>query len=166
MFPSTIRSCPARRVMRAGIAALAAATLAGTLGGCSSGSAGSPSPVPSQSSASAGPSGSAAQPVVLDERQRGRTVRVTVGTLVVVRLHSAYWSTPTSSNPRVLAPAGGGTTTTATCPPGRGCGISSARFTVLGPGTAHVTARRDACGEAMRCPPGQGRYDVTAAVTR
>ncbi|MFI1566705.1 hypothetical protein ACH4ZX_27220 [Streptomyces sp. NPDC020490] len=166
MFPSVIRSCPARRVLHAGIAALAAATLTGTLGGCSSGSAGSPPPAPSPSSASAGPSGSVTPSVVLDERQRGRTVRATVGTLIVVRLHSAYWSTPTSSSPRVLAPVGGGTTTTGTCPPGRGCGISSARFTVLGPGTAHVTARRHACGEAMRCPPGQGRYDVTVAVTR
>lgn len=157
MFPSAVRSRSAWCVMQA---AVAAAALTGTLGGCSAGSAASPS------SASAGPSGSATRSVVLDERERGTTVRVAVGTLIVVRLHSAYWSTPAGSNPRVLAPAGGGTTATGTCPPGRGCGISSARFTALGPGTVHVTARRSSCGEAMRCPPGQVRYDVTVAITR
>ncbi|OIK07700.1 hypothetical protein BIV23_01575 [Streptomyces monashensis] len=87
------------------------------------------------------------------------------GTLVVVRLHGAYWSTPASSNPRVLTPIGGGTSASATCPPGRGCGTSSVRFTALRPGAVHITARRDSCGEAMRCPPGQGRYDVTVTVT-
>ncbi|MFF4121529.1 hypothetical protein [Streptomyces sp. NPDC001714] len=170
MFRSSVRMCPARRALRAGLAALAAAAATAALGGCSSGPTGPavsppPSPAPA-SSASSAPSGSAARSVVLDERARGTTVRVTTGTLVVVRLHSAYWSTPAGSDPRVLAPVGGGTTATATCPPGRGCGISSARFTALRPGTAQVTAGRNACGEAMRCPPGQGRYDVTVTVTR
>jgi hypothetical protein len=91
---------------------------------------------------------------------------VTAGTLIVVRLHGAYWSTPASSNQRVLSPVGGGTTATATCPPGRGCSTSSAQFTALRPSTVHITARRESCGEAMRCPPGQGRYDVTVTVTR
>ncbi|WP_405883831.1 hypothetical protein OG762_38025 [Streptomyces sp. NBC_01136] len=165
--------CPALRALRAlraGPAALAAAAATVALGGCSSGPTGpAVSPPPSRtpaSSASSAPSESATRSVVLDERARGTTVRVTTGTLVVVRLHSAYWSTPAGSDPRVLTPVGGGTTDTATCPPGRGCGISSARFTALRPGTAQITAGRDSCGEAMRCPPGQGRYDVTVTVTR
>ncbi|MFD8718101.1 hypothetical protein ACFV2H_08805 [Streptomyces sp. NPDC059629] len=109
---------------------------------------------------------SAAHPVVLDERARGTTVRVTAGTHVLVRLHNTYWSTPAGSNPQVLTPTGGDTTASAGCPPGQGCGISSARFTALQPGTALITAQRDSCGEAMRCSPGQGRYDVTVTVTR
>lgn len=164
MFLSSVRLCPARRLLHVGGAAVAAAVLAGALGGCSSGSA--PSPAPSRSSLSATPSESAPRTVALDERARGTRVRVAVGTLIVVRLHGAYWSTPAGSNLRVLASTGGGTTATGTCPPGRGCGISSARFTALRPGTAHITARRDSCGEAMRCSPGQGRYDVTVVVTR
>jgi hypothetical protein len=167
MFLPPVRRGPARRALHAGLAAVAAAAAAGALGGCSSGPAGPPpSPPPSRSPASSAPSESATRSVVLDERARGTTVRVTTGTLIVVRLHSAYWSTPAGSDPRVLARIGGGTTATGTCPPGRGCGISSAQLTALRPGTAHITARRDSCGEAMRCSPGQGRYDVTVTVTR
>ncbi|OIJ89490.1 hypothetical protein BIV25_34140 [Streptomyces sp. MUSC 14] len=165
MSPSPSRTSPALRALHAGLAVVAAAAAAGALGGCSSGPAGSPSPPPSRTPASSSPSASATGPAVLDERARGTTVRVSPGTLVVVRLHGAYWSTPVGSDPRVLTPAGGGTSVSATCPPGRGCGTSSARFTALRPGTAHITARRAACGEAMRCPPGQGRYDVTVTVT-
>ncbi|MFI2206541.1 hypothetical protein ACH47Z_38505 [Streptomyces sp. NPDC020192] len=163
MFPSSARTGPALRALHTGLAAVAAAAATGVLGGCSSGPAGSLSPPPSRTPAS---SASATGPAVLDERARGTTVQVTAGTHIVVRLHSAYWSTPASSNPRVLTPVGGGTTVNATCPPGRGCGTSSAQFTALRPGTVHITARRDSCGEAMHCSPGQGRYDVTVTVTR
>ncbi|MFD8308561.1 hypothetical protein ACFV29_40540 [Streptomyces sp. NPDC059690] len=153
----------ARATLHAGLAAVAAAAALAAVGGCSSGTAGSssstsPTPPPSAS-------GSAAHSVVLDERARGTTVRVSTGTHLAVRLHSTYWSTPAGSNPRVLDRVGGGTTAATTCPPGRGCGISSAQFTALRPGTAHITARRRSCGEAMRCSPGQERYDVTVTVT-
>ncbi|MEW2303072.1 hypothetical protein AB0958_24395 [Streptomyces sp. NPDC006655] len=164
MFRSPVRTFPARRALCAGLAVLAAAATTAALGGCSPGRTGSA--VPSPPSRAPASSGSSTRSVVLDERARGTTVRVTTGTLVVVRLHSAHWSTPAGSDPRVLTSLGGGTTATATCPPGRDCGISSARFTALRPGTARVTAGRDSCGEAMRCPPGQGRYDVTVTVTR
>jgi hypothetical protein len=169
VFHSSVRMRTARRALRAGLATAAAAAAMSTLGSCSSGSAASPSSPPRSptSSASSAPS-DAARPVILDERARGTTVRVTTGTQIVVRLHSTYWSTPAGSDPLVLTPVGGETptTTAAACPPGRGCGISSAQFTALRPGTAHVSARRDSCGEAMRCSPGQGRYDVTVTVTR
>ncbi|WP_225099665.1 hypothetical protein [Streptomyces sp. CoH27] len=136
------------------------------LSACSGGAAGpQPSGPPPDSRTSPAPAGHASGPVVLDERARGTTVRVTTGTLVEVHLHSTYWSTPAGSDPRVLAPSGGGTTPTGTCPPGRGCGVSSGRFTARRPGTAHITARRTSCGEAMRCSPGQERYEVTVTVT-
>lgn len=164
MFLSPVPIPSARHTLRAGLATVAAAAAMAALGGCASGTAGSssstsPTPPPSAS-------GSAAHSVVLDEGARGTTVRVSTGTQLVVRLHSTYWSTPAGSNPRVLGPGGGGTTVSGTCPPGRGCGLSSARFTALRPGTAHITARRHSCGEAMRCSPGQERYDVTVTVTR
>lgn len=106
------------------------------------------------------------EPITLDEHAGGTTVRVRVGTAVVIRLHSTYWSVPASSDPRTLAPtAGGGTSSGATChPPGGGCGESATHFLALRSGTVHVTASRAICGEAMRCPPGQGAYDVTVAV--
>ncbi|MER6074554.1 hypothetical protein ABT187_38210 [Streptomyces sp. NPDC001817] len=161
---------PARRPVRprplhTGIVCVAAAAC--LLTGCSGGTAGTP-PVtpPPDSGTSPAPAGHSSTPLVLDERARGTTVRVTTGTLVVVRLHSTYWSTPAGSDPQVLAPSGGGAIPAGTCPPGRGCGTSSARFTARRPGTAHVTARRTACGEAMRCSPGQERYEVTVTVTR
>ncbi|MFF8942899.1 hypothetical protein ACF1A5_11625 [Streptomyces sp. NPDC014864] len=178
---------PHRRAPRAALAALVTLALAGTLGGCSSGSRGAP-PAPSSSgrpapsapssassvpaaSPSASPSASAAPspgPVVLGERARGTTVHVVIGTLVEVRLRGGYWSAPEGSDPRVLAPTGGGAgpTPAPTCPPGRSCGASSARFTAVRTGTVRVTARRTSCGEAMRCPPGQDRFEVTVVVTR
>ncbi|MCQ4084037.1 hypothetical protein NGB36_26505 [Streptomyces sp. RB6PN25] len=104
--------------------------------------------------------------IALDEHADATTVQVRIGEAVVVRLHSAYWSTPASSDPRVLSPdAKGGSSHNGTCPPGGGCGVSSAHFTARRPGIAHVTASRSSCGEAMRCSPGQGSYDVTLSVS-
>lgn len=104
--------------------------------------------------------------ITLDEHAARTTVHLRVGAALVVRLHSTYWSTPAGSAPSVLSPAGGGSTPGGTCRPGGGCGVSSAAFTAVRPGLARVTAHRDSCGEAMRCPPGQGDYAVTIAVDR
>ncbi|MFE7857997.1 hypothetical protein [Streptomyces sp. NPDC057403] len=164
MSLSPVRVPTARHALRAGLATVAATAVLGALGGCSAGSAGTASSAPTTPPPST--SASAGHSVVLEEQARGTTVRVTAGTHLLVRLHSTYWSTPAGSNPQVLDAVGGGTTTAGTCPPGRGCGLSSARFTALRPGTAHITARRHSCGEAMRCSPGQERYDVTVTVTR
>lgn len=113
------------------------------------------------------PPGTAGTPaaVSLDEHAARTIVRVGTGTTVLVRLHSTYWSTPASSDPRVLAPTGpAGSTPGGTCVPGGGCGVSAARFTAAGPGTVHVTAHRTSCGEAMACAPAQRDYDVTVTV--
>lgn len=163
--PPARRSPVRPRPLTATVACLAAVVC--LLTGCSGGPAGSsPLTPPPDSGVSPVPAGHSSSPLVLDERARGTTVRVPTGTLVVVRLHSTYWSTPAGSDPQVLAPSGGGTIPAGTCPPGRGCGTSSARFTARRPGTAHITARRTSCGEAMRCSPGQERYEVTVTVTR
>lgn len=102
--------------------------------------------------------------LILDEHARLTSVNIRAGTFLVVRLHSTYWSTPTSSDPGVLVPGGGGSTSTGSCPPGGGCGVASARFTAARPGTVRITAHRSSCGEAMRCPPGQGGYEVRVTV--
>lgn len=113
----------------------------------------------------AGAGGGRPAPVTLDEKAAGTTVRVPAGSTVLVTLHSTYWSTPASSDPQVLARSGGaGSSPGGSCPPGGGCGVSSAGFTALRPGTARLSAQRSSCGEAMRCPPGRDRYEVTVAV--
>jgi hypothetical protein len=174
---------------------LAAALAAGTTSACSSTAAPSstsgrssasttastPAPTTAPASPSAsGPVSTPASPPVtasppttappgtltLDEHAARTTVHLRVGAALVVRLHSTYWSTPAVSAPSVLSPAGGGSTPGGTCRPGGGCGVSSASFTAVRPGLAQVTAHRDSCGEAMRCPPGQGDYAVTIAVDR
>ncbi|WP_344637900.1 hypothetical protein [Kitasatospora cystarginea] len=103
--------------------------------------------------------------VLLDEHAAGSTVRVGTGTAVLVRLHSTYWSIPASSDSQVLAAVSGGSTPTGACEPGGGCGVAAADFVARRPGSAKVTAGRRSCGEAMRCPPGQGSYTVTVEVT-
>jgi hypothetical protein len=117
-------------------------------------------------SAGAGPASSPPpRAVVLDEHAAGTTVRLRVGTPLLVRLHSTYWSAPAASDPAVLAPDGpGGTTPGGGCVPGGGCGTSQARFTATRPGTARITAHRTTCGEAMLCPPAERRYEVTVRV--
>jgi hypothetical protein len=112
------------------------------------------------------PSASPPRAVTLDEHAARSTVHVRTGTAVLVGLHSTYWSTPASSDTAVLVPAGpGGSTPGGTCVPGGGCGVSAARFTAAHPGTVHVTAHRNSCGEAMPCVPGRRDYEVTVMVT-
>lgn len=152
---------PVHRPLRTALATGLAAALAA---GCASQAR--PAHVGSPLSATPAATASAfSGPVLLDERAGGTTIRVRTGTTVWVRLRSVYWSTPSSSAPAVLARTGGGARSGGTCPPGGGCGVSTARFAARRPGTAHVTAHRGSCGEAMRCPPGRERYAVTVVVT-
>ncbi|MFD7168864.1 hypothetical protein [Streptomyces violascens] len=153
-----------RRTARNTCGALLAALLAAWMvNGCSAHGSSS-RPVPS-GSASGSASAAPARTVTLDERAAGTVVKVGVGTAVLVRLHSTYWSAPTSSDALALAPVGkSGSTSTGTCEPGAGCGIAAADFAARRTGTAHITAHRDSCGEAMRCGPGQGSYAVTVEI--
>ncbi|MFF3518760.1 hypothetical protein [Streptomyces sp. NPDC002573] len=114
----------------------------------------------------------AAQPVTptpahlrLDERANHTTVRATVGTSVVITLHSTYWSDLTSKAPDVLAAADTPRVTPAhTCAPGAGCGTVELTLRAVRPGSADITARRTSCGEARRCIGGEGRYSVTVKI--
>ena len=145
--------------------ALALAVVMGVTGACATSR-----PPASTTGAPSSPTSTHTTPapstLTLDEHARLTRVSVRTGTSVLVRLHSTYWSTPTTSDPDVLVPDAGGSSPSGSCPPGGGCGVSSARFTAARPGTARITAHRSSCGEAMRCLPGQGSYQVTVTVTR
>ncbi|MFF4186639.1 hypothetical protein ACFYZ9_25985 [Streptomyces sp. NPDC001691] len=150
------------RTARAVGAALAVTTVL-TVNGCAA-KGGSRTPGPSGAAPPAASSLSAST-VTLDEHDRGRVVPVRAGARVLVRLHSTYWSAPTSSDTGTLAPVGTSRGTPAgNCEPGAGCGSVAADFTARGAGTARIVSHRDSCGEAMRCPPGQGDYAVTIKV--
>jgi hypothetical protein len=101
----------------------------------------------------------------LDERANHTTVSATVGTSVVVTLHSTYWSDLTSRTLNVLAAAGTPRVTPAhTCVPGAGCGTVELALRAVRPGSADITARRTSCGEARRCTSGEGLYSVTVKI--
>lgn len=140
---------------------LAAALAVGAVNGCSQSGSSHPPATSGTGTAAMPPQ----HPVTLDEHAAGKVVRVHVGAPVLVRLHSTYWSTPASSDPQILDPAGkGGSTPTGTCEPGAGCGVAAADFTARRTGTAHIFAHRNSCGEAMPCRPGQGSYTVTLEI--
>ncbi|WBP85023.1 hypothetical protein [Kitasatospora cathayae] len=104
--------------------------------------------------------------VTADEHANHTTLKVAVGATVTVQLHGTYWSAATSSAPDVLAPAGSPTTVPSpSCRPGGGCGTVTTSFAARTAGTAHLTASRTACGEALNCSPDQRTYDVTIEVT-
>ncbi|MBV6696817.1 protease inhibitor I42 family protein [Kitasatospora aureofaciens] len=104
--------------------------------------------------------------VVLDEHANQTTLKVVAGSTIEVDLHSTYWPAPTSSAPDTVAPNGAPTTAPSpSCRPGGGCGTVTTHFTARTPGTAHLTATRTTCGEALNCPPDQRTYDVTVEVT-
>ncbi|MFD9636466.1 hypothetical protein [Streptomyces violascens] len=162
MVPRPLR----RRSSRLAGPALAA-TLALAVNGCAwQGSSHTPrapgdasTPAPTESSSTT------ARTFTLDEHDRGRVVQVNAGARVVIRLHTTYWSPPTSSDTRTLAPDGRShSAPTGNCEPGAGCGTVAAGFTALRTGTAQILSHRNSCGEAMRCPSGQGVYAVTIKV--
>ncbi|MEU9047096.1 MULTISPECIES: hypothetical protein [unclassified Kitasatospora] len=137
--------------------ALAAALL--TLAGCAS---------TGTSPSATAPAATTPSPatVTVDEHADHTTVKVAVGTTITLALHNTYWSAATSSAPDVVTPNGTPTTAPSpSCRPGGGCGTVTASFAAHAPGSAHLTATRTSCGEALNCPPEQRAYDVTVEVT-
>jgi hypothetical protein len=108
------------------------------------------------------------QRVTVTWHDKGRTVSVTAGTPLVLRLNNVAWEIRGSSNSDVVRQTGAVRHKPAppgTCPAGVGCGRVIARFRAVGPGTAHLRASRSSCGEVLRCTRGRGRYDVTIRVS-
>jgi hypothetical protein len=156
-----------RRAAHVAGAALAVIVAASAANACSPAGSSRP-PEASGPTSTPAPQTSASAPtraIALDEHAAGRIIRVRVGTAVLVRLHSTYWSLPTSSDAQTLAPTGkSGGTPSGTCEPGAGCGTVAADFAARRTGTAHVSAHRNSCGEAMRCGPDQASYTVTVEI--
>jgi len=102
---------------------------------------------------------------ILTENNNGKTVSVTVGTQISLNLSSTLWTIGGSSDSSVVMQAQKQTTSSSgNCPPGVGCGFSTANFTALKKGTAQISASRTSCGEAVKCTPEQGSFKVTIEV--
>lgn len=157
-MPTTDQS-PARRPFLALVALVAAWALAGC--GSSGGPAGGTPPAGSGSIATHH------TPVVrLDAGDNGRTITVSVGQPIKLRLMSTYWQIARGAPGDVLGTDGRRTQPSGPtrCVPGQGCGVASAAFTALHPGRAAITAARQSCGEALRCSPAQSHYRVQVVV--
>lgn len=95
---------------------------------------------------------------------KGRTVHLSVGDSVRVRLNTTFWQFEAPSGAVVPAgrpvvrPDGGHTI------PGSGSGTVIATYRADKVGRATITASRTSCGEALRCINGQGAFRLTVVV--
>lgn len=106
--------------------------------------------------------------IVVRDDANGKVVSARAGDRIELILSSSYWHVTGSSAPSVLRQDGPPRLLSRPrgCPdiPGLGCTPVRADFTAGGHGKAVLTARRSACGEALRCKPGQTRFTVTVVV--
>jgi hypothetical protein len=108
-----------------------------------------------------------ASPVAADDTDNGRTLTLSVGDELVVRLNSTYW--------QFAAPAGGAVISLGPpqvsasapgvgCVPGAGCGVVTASFRAVAAGAETISADRTSCGEALRCTATSGAYRLYLVV--
>src|SRR6516162_11207675 len=114
--------------------------------------------------ASQGPGGGGPKVIVVRNDANGKAVSARAGDRIELILSSSYWHVTGSSAPSVLRQDGPPVLLPRpkSCPdiPGLGCIPVRARFTARTAGRAAITARRSACGEALRCKPDQTRFTV------
>jgi hypothetical protein len=106
--------------------------------------------------------------VQVGDKDNGMTVRVRIGSTVVVVLNSTYWGFASPSNGAVVRQVGGVTTVPApigTCVVGGGCGTVSATYQAVAVGQSEISASRTTCGEALQCTGGAGSYSLQVVVT-
>ena len=106
--------------------------------------------------------------IQVSESDAGTTVRVTVGSTLVVVLHSTYWGFASPSNTAVLRQVGGVTTVPVlppACVPGGGCGTVSVTYQAAAAGQSEISASRTTCGEALQCTGNGGSYSLQVVVT-
>lgn len=108
--------------------------------------------------------GAALPPVLLTDRDNGRTIRAASGQLVVVRLRRTTWTFDPVTDVAVIRPLGPPVTRRGRCAPGVGCGSVTLTVRAAAPGTAQITASRRICGEVLLCRPDQRRFRVAIAV--
>ena len=106
--------------------------------------------------------------IVVRDDANGTAVSASAGDRIRLILSSSYWDVAGSSAPRVLRQDGPPVLLSrpSGCPdiPGLGCTPVRTDFTALADGTTVITARRAACGEALRCKPGQTRFTVNVVI--
>jgi hypothetical protein len=106
--------------------------------------------------------------IVVRDGANGKVVSARAGDRIELILSSSYWRVTGSSAPGVLRQDGPSRLLARprSCPdiPGLGCIPVRADFTARGHGRSVITARRSACGEALRCKPDQTRFAVTVVV--
>jgi hypothetical protein len=108
--------------------------------------------------------------IVVRDDADGRTVSARPGDRIELILSSSYWHVTGSSAPSVLRQDGPPVLLPrpSDCPdiPGLGCAPVRAGFTARTDGKAVITARRSACGEALRCKSAQTRFTVIVVVRK
>src|SRR5215469_13124186 len=106
--------------------------------------------------------------IVVRDAANGKAVSSKAGDRIELILSSSHWHVTGSSAPSVLRQDGAPVLLSRpnSCPniPGLGCTPVRAEFTALTDGKAVITAERSACGEALRCKPGQERFTVIVEV--
>lgn len=106
--------------------------------------------------------------IVVRDHANGKTVSARAGDRIALILSSNYWQVTGSSAPSVLRQDGPPVLLSrpSSCPqiPGLGCTPVRADYTARTDGKAVITARRSACGEALRCKPDQTRFTVIVVV--
>ena len=111
---------------------------------------------------------SGAAMIVVRDDANGKAVSARAGDRIELILPSSYWHVTGSSAPSVLRQDGSPVLLSrpSSCPdiPGYGCVPVRADFTALTHGKAVITARRSACGEALRCKPDKTRFTVIVIV--
>jgi hypothetical protein len=114
------------------------------------------------------PAAGGATVIVVRDEANGRAVSARAGDRIKLILSSSYWHVTGSSAPNVLRQDGPprllSRPSSCTDIPGLGCTPVQADFTALTDGKAVITASRSACGEALRCKPGQTRFTVIVVV--
>ena len=145
----------ARRHRLMAVAAAASAASIVTSAGCGT-------------AASQGPGGGGPRVIVVRNDANGKAVSARAGDRIELILSSSYWHVTGTSAPGVLRQNGPPVLLArpSSCPdiPGLGCTPVRADFTARTDGKAVITASRSACGEALRCQPGQTRFTVTVVV--
>jgi len=116
----------------------------------------------------AAPHSGAPTVIVVRDDANGTAVSASAGDRIRLILSSSYWDVAGSSAPRVLRQDGPPVLLSrpGNCPdiPGLGCAPVQTDFTALTDGKAVITARRSACGEALRCSPDQTRFTVSIVI--
>jgi hypothetical protein len=106
--------------------------------------------------------------IAVHDNANGKTIFARVGDTVELTLSSSYWDVAGSSTPRVLRQDGSAALLPrpSDCPPmpGLGCVPIRVKFTALTNGTAHITASRTTCGEALKCVKQATRFTLTVIV--